>query len=130
MSDLLLATTQATAARPEAGVDQDPPDPGKPQWIRGYTYIVAQEFSAESAGNAAKAQAFLADHGIVVAQVPYPSGAIQLIATQGYNHRDPTQKRMAEELLKKLHAVGSKYYAGGGGYKLEGYFKTLKSDRW
>jgi hypothetical protein len=37
---------------------------------------------------------------------------------------------MAEELLKKLHAVGSKYYAGGGGYKLEGYFKTLKSDRW
>ena len=91
---------------------------------------MAQEFARPGIGDIAKAQAFLAEHGIETAPVQYESGSVQLITTQGYNHQDPTQKLMANELLKKLHAVRAKYYAGGGGYKLEGYFKTLKRDSW
>jgi len=127
----LMETAEAAPARVETIVDENPGDVDRPQWIRGYTYVVAQEFSPADADTAAaKARAFLAEHGIATAAVRYDSGSVQLITTQGYNHKDPTQKRMANELLKKLHAIGAKYYAGGGGYKLDGYFKTLKDDRW
>jgi len=58
------------------------------------------------------------------------NGATQLITTQGYNRRDPTQHQMADQLLEKTRTLGAQYYAAGGGYKLEGYFKSLKSDTW
>lgn len=126
----LVETAEVGPARVETVVDEKRGELGQPQWIRGYTYIVAQEFSPPGTAAAAKAQEFLAEHGIATASVRYDSGSIQLITTQGYNHKDPTQKRMANELLRKLHAVGAKYYAAGGGYRLDGYFKTFKGDRW
>lgn len=99
-------------------------------WVPGHTYVVVQEFSPSAAADATPAREFLAQHGIFATPVRYPSGAIQLITDQGYNHRDPGQKRLAEQLLDKVRSVGTKYFALGGGYKLEGYFKTLKAEEW
>jgi hypothetical protein len=101
-----------------------------PRWIRDHTYVVAQEFPASSAPAADVVREYLAEHGIETELVRYPSGAIQLITREGYSLKDPTQREMAEQLLRRVHAVGSEYYAAGGGYKLEGYFKTLKGDSW
>ena len=103
---------------------------GQPQWIRDYTYIVAQEFAADRLDNVEPAREFLAKHGILTTTVRLANGAVQSITTQGYNHKDPTQKRVAERLLEKEHQVGAKYYAAAGGYRLKGYFKTLKGDGW
>ncbi len=99
-------------------------------WIRGYTYIVAQEFGSAHLNDAPGAQDFLAGHGIESALVQTPRGSAQLITIQGFDRSDTTQRKMADQLLQKVHAVGAQYYADGGGYKLEGYFKTLKNDRW
>ncbi len=99
-------------------------------WIRDYTYIVAQEFGVAHLDDARGAQDFLVEHGIESALVRTPRGTAQLITVQGFDQSDPTQRKMADQLLQKVHAVGAQYYADGGGYKLEGYFKTLKSDRW
>ena len=59
-----------------------------------------------------------------------PGGSTQLITTQGFNRKDPAQKQMASAALEELHKIGKRFYAQGGGYKLEGYFKTLKGDGW
>ncbi|UCE59350.1 MAG: hypothetical protein JSU63_18145 [Phycisphaerales bacterium] len=99
-------------------------------WIRDYTYIVAQEFAAESAEDAKSAQQFLAQQGIPTAIVRLSSGAVQLITTQGFNHKDPPQRQLAETLLEKEHDAGAKYFAAGGGYRLKGYFRTLKGQSW
>ena len=105
--------------------------PQTPGWIRDYTYIVAQEFTAGRLDDARQAREYLAEHGIPTAFIRGSGGgAVQLITEQGYNHGDPTQKRIAEELLKRIHDAGASYYAQGGGYKLKGYYKTLKSDTW
>ena len=99
-------------------------------WVRDYTYIVAQEFASGRAENAREARAFLAKHGVGTAMVIQPSGSIQLITTQGFNRRDPAQKQMASAALEEVHKIGKRFYAQGGGYKLKGYFKTLKGDSW
>lgn len=99
-------------------------------WVRDYTYIVVQEFSAGHEEDAPAAQDFLRQHGIETASVKMESGWTRLITKQGYNRSDPTHRRMADELLEKVHSVGGKYYQSGGGYRLEGYFKTLKSESW
>ena len=99
-------------------------------WIRDYTYIVAQEFSAGQPENARVARAFLAKHGVETAMVIQPGGSIQLITTQGFNRRDAAQKQMAASALEEVHKIGKRFYAQGGGYKLKGYFKTLKGDAW
>ena len=101
-----------------------------PKWIRNHTYVVAQEFPGGRTSAADAAREYLAEHGIATELVRYPSGAIQLITREGYSLKDPTQREMAEQLLRRVHAIGSDYYAAGGGYKLEGYFKTLKGDTW
>jgi hypothetical protein len=101
---------------------------GGPKWIRDYTYVVAQEFTAGHADSARQAKAFLEGRGITTELVRYPSGSVQLITTQGYNRSDPTQRRLADELLNKVRGAGAEFFAQGGGYKLEGYFKTLKQD--
>ena len=59
-----------------------------------------------------------------------PRGSIQLITTQGFNRRDAAQKQMAAAALEEVHKIGKRFYAQGGGYKLKGYFKTLKGDAW
>ena len=89
---------------------------------------MAQEFTAGHADSARQAKAFLDGRGITTELVQYPSGSVQLITTQGYNRNDPTQRRLADELLNKVRAAGAEFFAQGGGYKLEGYFKTLKQD--
>lgn len=101
-----------------------------PKWISGYDYIVVQEFSARNAASAEAAQEFLARYGVSAHRVEFESGAVQLITTRGFNRKDPAQRRMAGRLLKKIHTVGTEYFAAGGGYRLEGYFKTLKRDQW
>jgi hypothetical protein len=117
-------------ARDAAPGDSGTPPPEGPTWVRDYTYIVVQEFSAGRQQDARQAQAFMAEHGIGTEMVKYPSGAIQLITTQGYNRQDPTQRRLADQFLEKVHMLGAQYFAAGGGYRLEGYFKSLKGDTW
>ncbi|MCH8146738.1 MAG: hypothetical protein IH987_01930, partial [Planctomycetes bacterium] len=102
----------------------------KTSWIRDYTYIVAQEFAGGQAESARQARAFLAKDGVETAMVIQPGGSIQLITTQGFNRRDAAQKKMAAAALEKVHKIGKRFYAQGGGYKLSGYFKTLKGDSW
>jgi len=99
-------------------------------WVRDFTYIVAQEFTSGREEDARRARAFLGERGIAADIVRLDGGAIQLITLQGYNHKDPAQKKLADELLKKQRAAGAEYFASGGGYKLEGYYRTLKRDQW
>ncbi len=99
-------------------------------WVRDLTYIVVQEFPAASVDKARNAREFLGQRGVNAELAPLNTGTILLIATQGYNHKDPAQKRLAEQLLDKVRTIGTQYYAAGGGYRLEGYFKTLKRDTW
>lgn len=102
----------------------------KTSWIRDYTYIVAQEFAGRQAESAREARAFLAKHGVETAMVIQPGGSIQLITTQGFNRRDPAQKQMANTALEEVHEIGQRFYAQGGGYRLKGYFRTLKGAGW
>jgi len=105
--------------------------PGPQQgWARDYTYIVAQEFAAGRTEDARRAQEYLTSKGFAAQVVKLSGGALQLITLEGYNHKDPAQKQKADEILKKQRAVGAEYFASGGGYKLEGYYKTLKKDQW
>lgn len=99
-------------------------------WTPGLSYIVAQEFAADRKEDAVKAQAYLRDHGVTSEVVGLGSGRFQLITTQGFNTRDAAQKTAAETLLKKIHELGGQYFAGGGGYRMQGYLKTYKGDRW
>lgn len=102
----------------------------RPGWVQDYTYVVAQEFARGHMEDALQAQSFLRQHGVDTDLVEYPSGSIQLITVQGYNRDDPVQRKMADELLRKVRTIGAKYFDSGGRYKLEGYFKTLKNDTW
>lgn len=106
--------------------------PAGPQhrWVRDFTYIVTQEFSADRREDALRAQEFLAARGFPTEIIKLNNGALQLITLEGYNHKDPAQKKKADAILKKERAAGAEYFATGGGYKLEGYYKTLKEDRW
>ncbi len=99
-------------------------------WVRNLTYIVAQEFPAANIEKARHAREFLAQRGVNTELVTLNKDTTLLIATQGYDHKDPAQKRLAEQLLEKVRTVGTQYYAAGGGYKLDGYYKTLKRDNW
>lgn len=99
-------------------------------WTRDLTYVVAQEFPAAATEKAQDAQRFLAQHGLETAVVPAAGGALLLITTQGYNHKEPAQRTLADQGLAKVRTLGGQYYAAGGGYRLEGYYKTLKRDRW
>jgi len=105
-------------------------NPKRVEWIRGYTYVVVQEFAANSGEDVRLAEEFLAEHGVPTARVQLPSGAFQLITTQGYNRADPTQAQLADTLLEKVQETGARYFAAGGGYRLKGYFKTRKDDAW
>ena len=125
-----LSTSDATGAEAATGGDARSIEPAAVEWIRGYTYVVAQEFSAGHANDAGRAREFLAEGGIETATVRLPGGGVQLITAQGYDRSDPTQKRMADLLLEKVRTVGTRYYSAGGGYKFDGYFKTLKRDNW
>ena len=108
----------------------DPAPAGTTKWVRDHTYVVAQEFPNGDMAAANRAKDFLATVGITADVVRRPNGSLQLITTKGYSLRDPAQRVLAEDLKRRVHSAGAQYYAAGGGYKLEGYFKTLKGDRW
>jgi len=91
---------------------------------------VAQGFAAGREADAEEARVFLAANGVDAAVVPLDSGGTRLITTQGFNRNDPTQRTLADQLIDRIRALGAEYYRSGGGYKLEGYFATLKGDRW
>lgn len=100
------------------------------RWVRDHTYVVVQEFVAGREEDARAARAYLAREGIETEIVAQPSGAMQLISAKGFNRSDPTQRQLADQLIRRVHELGAAYWASGGGYKLEGYFKTLKNDSW
>ncbi len=129
----LVESLLRDAEKPGAGKLNEAPDPSgksQPKWVRGFTYVVAQEFSAGSDGDAERARDFLLDHGVPTAVVALPTGGIQLITIQGYNHYDRSQKQLGEKLLEKVQGVGTMYYAEGGRYRFDGYFRTLKKNAW
>ena len=100
------------------------------RWVKGNTYVVAQEFASDSGDDAARAQAFLTDNGIECKAVALPNGRLQLITMDGYNLADQTQKNLAEALRSRVRAAGKRYFASGGRYRLEGYLKTLTRESW
>lgn len=115
-------TAKLDAGGNEAGI--------KPNWIQGFTYIVAQEFSSGREEDAKRAQAFLAGEGVDTALITMASGSSQLITTRGFNYGDSTQRTAAVQFLQREHEIGEKYFAQGGSYRLKGYFKKLTGDRW
>lgn len=136
-------TVSASEVKPPASAKQPAPNPapnvaatstgddgGKVQWVRDQTYIVAQEMPANAMPQAKAAQEFLARGGVQATIVQPNDRSILLITTRGYNHKDANQKKQSEQLLDKIRSLGTQYYSSGGGYKLEGYFKTLKRDTW
>jgi len=118
------STESASPAAGEAG-----PRIGS-KWVRDHTYIVVQEFVSGRRADAVTAQAFLTREGIATEVVEFAGGSVRLITAQGFNRTDPTQRQLADQLLKRVHEVGQAFWSSGGGYKLDGYFKTLKSDSW
>lgn len=121
---LLLSPPGADSATDEAAKTS------KTSWVRGHTYVVAQEFPSGYEEDAVRAQTYLARNGIAVELIRYPSGSIQLITRQGYNRTDPAQGVLADRLRDRVQEVGVAFFASGGRYRLEGYFRTLKGDRW
>lgn len=115
-------------ARPQ--VVAPPPGIATKGWVQDLTYIVVQEFNASGLEKAKDAQKFLADRGVDSAVVTLAGGGVHLITTQGYNHKDAAGKKAADQLLAKVRTIGQQYYAAGGGYKLEGYYKSLKKENW
>jgi len=99
-------------------------------WVKDDTYIVAQEMPAAAMASAQAAQEFLARGGVQTTIVKPNDRTLLLMTTHGYNHKDAAEKRHSEQLLERIRALGTEFYAAGGGYKLEGYFRTLKRDSW
>lgn len=128
------ATTSAPAkpvkSDPTASAQSPTPMPQAKGWVQDLTYIVIQEFNASGLEKVKEAQKFLAEKGVDAAVVTLAGGGVHLITTQGYNHKDAAQKKAADQQLAKVRAIGLQYYAAGGGYKLEGYYKSLKKPSW
>jgi len=102
----------------------------KSEWVKGRTYIIVQEFGKDAETDARKAQAFLQTRGIETAVVRLESGTLRLVSTAGYDRQDAKERGRSDELIEKIRTSGAEYYKTGGGYKLEGYFATLRQDRW
>jgi len=126
----LVEDLLAAAEHPAAGGSDTSGDAAAPQWVEGHTYIVAQEFSPRARDDAIAAQTYLRSQGIDTALITLDNGWFQLLTTQGYDRSDPVQRDLLDELLAREHRAGAAYYASGGGYKLEGYPKTLRNQSW
>lgn len=99
-------------------------------WVKGYTYIVVQNFRGDAQQDAERAQEYLSQRGIESAVVRNPQRGFKLVATQGFDWSDPAQKKAADRYLEKIRNIGKTYFASGGRYELKGYFQTLTSDNW
>ncbi|MHC5109148.1 MAG: hypothetical protein ACYTHJ_04630 [Planctomycetota bacterium] len=119
---------QAPAHSVKAKVES--PAVESPNWVRGYTYLVVQEFRPGRRDDARAALDYLGKKGIRTAVVTLPSGWMRLMTLQGYNHKVAAEKEKGQQLRARVHKAGKKYYDSGGQYKLQGYFKTLTGDSW
>ncbi len=126
-------TTNPSVASPGATgkiAGNAPKKSGAERWTQGKTYVVVQEFAADKEEFARRAQGFLASKSIPTAIVSGAAGSFRLITTEGFNRQDAAERRVSEQTLARIHALGEDYYRDGGGYKLQGYFATLKGDGW
>jgi len=126
-------TTSPSAAAPGATgktAGTAPKKSGTERWVQGKTYVVVQEFAADKEEFARRAQGFLASKSVPTAIVIGAAGSIRLITTEGFNRQDAAERRVSEQTLARIHALGEDYYRDGGGYKLQGYFATLKGNGW
>ncbi len=128
VEDLLEEGSEPIGDRESASGWSEPAD--QTRWVKGNDYVVAQEFQADRLDDARRAQEFLDQQGVATELIRLRNESLQLVTTQGYNRKDAVQRRLADDLLTRVHAAGARYFAGGGGYRLKGYFKTLKGDTW
>ncbi|HUU84253.1 MAG TPA: hypothetical protein VM243_12185 [Phycisphaerae bacterium] len=111
--------------------DDEPGTDNDAVWVRGYNYVVVQDFRPDAAADVEKARRYLADSGIETAVVELKGDwRYRLIATQGFNLGDPVQERLANDYLARIREFGKAYLEAGGRYRLEGYFKKLTADDW
>ncbi len=118
----------AEAASPEPAADE-------PSWVRGYTYVVVQDFRAGDAEVMKVAQDYLAGLGIETAAVPLTGDYCgRLIATQGFNRSDdPVQAKLCDDFWARIRQAGQEFMThprNVAKYRLEGYLKTLSADMW
>ncbi len=113
----------------EASVPEALPESGI-AWVGGYNYIVAQEFDGQASQEAESARLFLSENEVPAAVVRLRSGKLATVVLEGFNLKEPTQRRRADLLKEKVARLGSKYFSAGGRYKLEGYFAAYKSGAW
>ncbi len=100
-------------------------------WVKGYNYVIVQSFRSDALADAEKAQAFLKQQGIEAAVIAKaPDKPIRLIATQGFDYSDKTQKDLARRYLQRIRTIGKSYPKVGGRYKLEGYLARLSGNSW
>lgn len=134
VQDLLAAVPPAATPAPGGATQVPPRRPAsatpKVSWVKGNTYIVVQEFAAGQIDEAKRAQEYLDQHGIGTAIIGSNNGPMSLTTTEGHNRKDAVQTAASDELLKRVHSVGEKYFQAGGRFRLKGYFKTLKGDSW
>ncbi|MCP4246106.1 MAG: hypothetical protein GY778_03565 [bacterium] len=124
----------ATNRGPEAAAESasaTSPAGGVTSWVRGYTYVVVQDFQADARDDVDRAQRFLADNGIDTAVVELTGNwKYRLVTTQGFNWDDPLQRDLANDYLARTRRLGQTFFEAGGRYRLKGYFKKLKGERW
>ena len=122
---------QPPSSTPTASANLSANATGGATWIKGYNYVIVQSFRSDALADAEKAQAFLKQQGIDAAVVAKaPDKPIQLIATQGFDYSDKTQKDLARRYLQRIRTIGKSYPKVGGRYKLEGYLARLSGDSW
>lgn len=115
----------------EPAADRQPATPDGAAWVRGYTYVVVQDFRADAWADVERAQQYLLDNGIETAVVELEGDwRYRLIAAQGFNRDDLVQRKLADDFLARTREIGETYFRAGGRYRLEGYFKKLTADHW
>lgn len=124
---------QPVEPRPAASrVRSDPMDPPAGLgWVKGYTYVVVQDFRTDAQADAQHASRFLADSGVETVVLELSGDwKYRLVTTQGFNRDDPVQRKLAGKYLSRVRKLGQTYFEAGGRYRLEGYFKKLTSQSW
>lgn len=124
------AQTAGPRSLPELPRSVPAPAKSTTTWVKGNTYVLIQEFRRDAGQDALRAKEFLGAHGVESEIFGDAHRAFRLYSTQGFNRKDPTQRRLSDQLLERIKRIGKEYFKAGGRYKLEGYFATLKSDTW
>lgn len=100
------------------------------EWTAGLTYIVVQDFAWSAREDALRAQEYLRQYSIETSLEETPGKWHHLIATQGFDWDDPTDRDRYDRYLRRIQTIGQTYYKNGGRYKLEGYAKKLTQEHW